>query len=94
MPRAERSPAVAREPISTLLSQLLVALTIEFDNEAAREIAESGYSPAVGVDRALRRGEHARRPYVTQTDAMIRDPWGSLPHYPMVLHRGGYPDGS
>ena len=40
------------------------------------------------------RGWRGRRPYVTQTNAMINDPWGSLPHYPMVLHRGGYPDGS
>jgi len=25
---------------------------------------------------------------------MIADPAGTLPHYPMVSHRGGYPDGS
>ena len=28
------------------------------------------------------------------TEAMIADPAGALPHYPMVTHRGGYPDGS
>jgi len=26
--------------------------------------------------------------------AGIEDPVEVLPHYPMVLHRGGYPDGS
>jgi len=35
-----------------------------------------------------------RRPYLIQTNAVIGDPWGSLPHFPMVLHRGGFPDGS
>jgi hypothetical protein len=39
-------------------------------------------------------GWRARRPYLAQTEATIRDPAGSLPHQPMVLHRGGYPDGS
>lgn len=39
-------------------------------------------------------GWRARKPYVTQTLAFIADPAGSLPHFPMVLHRGGYPDGS
>jgi len=36
----------------------------------------------------------ARKPYVTQTLAILNDPVAALPHYPMVLHRGGYPDGS
>ncbi len=39
-------------------------------------------------------GWRARKQYVKQTDAMIDDPAGRLPHYPMVLHRGGWPDGS
>jgi DNA-binding MarR family transcriptional regulator len=39
-------------------------------------------------------GWRARKPYVTQTLAFIADSAGSLPHHPMVLHRGGYPDGS
>jgi hypothetical protein len=25
---------------------------------------------------------------------MLADPASALPRYPMVLHRGGYPDGS
>jgi hypothetical protein len=39
-------------------------------------------------------GWRARRPYLTQTQAVLRDPRAALPRYPMVLHRGGFPDGS
>lgn len=39
-------------------------------------------------------GWRARKKYVEQTNAVIADPIGRLPHYPMVLHRGGWPDGN
>jgi hypothetical protein len=39
-------------------------------------------------------GWRAHPPYARLTQAMIADPAGSLPHYPMVSHRGGYPDSS
>jgi hypothetical protein len=39
-------------------------------------------------------GWRAHPPYARLTEAMIADPAGTLPHYPMVSHRGGYPDGS
>ena len=32
--------------------------------------------------------------YIEQTKAVLDDPLAALPHYPMVLHRGGWPDGS
>ena len=32
--------------------------------------------------------------YAEQTRAVLDDPLAALPHYPMVLHRGGWPDGS
>jgi hypothetical protein len=35
-----------------------------------------------------------QRPYLTQTRALRADPTGALPRHPMVLHRGGWPDGS
>jgi DNA-binding MarR family transcriptional regulator len=35
-----------------------------------------------------------RNPYRAQTQAVLTDPASALPQYPMVLHRGGYPDGS
>lgn len=37
------------------------------------------------------RGE---RPYLTQTKRLLADPTRALPWHPMVLHRGGWPDGS
>ena len=39
-------------------------------------------------------GWRASKPYARQTEAVLADPRGRLPHYPMVLHRGGWPDGS
>ena len=36
----------------------------------------------------------ARNPYRARTEAVLADPASALPRYPMVLHRGGYPDGS
>jgi hypothetical protein len=36
----------------------------------------------------------ARNPYRARTEAVLSDPAAALPRYPMVLHRGGYPDGS
>jgi hypothetical protein len=39
-------------------------------------------------------GWRASAPYARQTQAVIADPRGRLPHHPMVLHRGGWPDGS
>jgi hypothetical protein len=38
-------------------------------------------------------GWRARKHHVEQTNAVVDDPTGRLPHYPMVLHRGGWPDG-
>jgi DNA-binding MarR family transcriptional regulator len=35
-----------------------------------------------------------RNPYRARTEAVLADPTSALPQYPMVLHRGGYPDGS
>jgi DNA-binding MarR family transcriptional regulator len=39
-------------------------------------------------------GWRGKKPYLTQTRAFISRPQESLPHHPMVLHRGGWPDGS
>jgi DNA-binding MarR family transcriptional regulator len=39
-------------------------------------------------------GWRAARPYLRQTTALLQDPRHALPRYPMVLHRGGWPDGS
>jgi DNA-binding MarR family transcriptional regulator len=39
-------------------------------------------------------GWRATKRYLAHTRAMVDDPSTGLPHYPMVLHRGGWPDGS
>jgi hypothetical protein len=39
-------------------------------------------------------GWRAEKPYAKHTARMIDDPTGTLPWQPMVLHRGGWPDGS
>jgi hypothetical protein len=39
-------------------------------------------------------GWRANPPYATLTKALLADPVAVLPQYPMVSHRGGYPDGS
>ena len=38
-------------------------------------------------------GWRSKKPYLAHTEAVIADPAGTLPHFPMVLHRGGWPDG-
>ena len=39
-------------------------------------------------------GWRAAKPYLQQTTARLQNPHHALPRYPMVLHRGGWPDGS
>jgi hypothetical protein len=55
--------------------------------EEDRSVLGSGLIPAPNGWRASNR-------YISQTLEMMRDPVAALPNYPMVLHRGGYPDGS
>jgi DNA-binding MarR family transcriptional regulator len=39
-------------------------------------------------------GWRATKQYLEHTNAVLADPVAALPRYPMVLHRGGWPDGS
>jgi hypothetical protein len=39
-------------------------------------------------------GWRSTKRYSAHTKAMLDDPRRGLPHYPVVLHRGGWPDGS
>ncbi len=48
---------------------------------------------AVGL-RPYAGGWRASKPYLARTEALLENPRTALPHYPMVLHRGGWPDGS
>ena len=52
-----------------------------------RDALSEGLEPHPG-------GWRASRPYAERTRAIVDDPEEALPHYPMVLHRGGWPDGS
>jgi hypothetical protein len=46
-----------------------------------------GFLPPAG-------GWRAQLPYRRQTDAWLAHPATALPHFPVVTHRGGWPDGS
>jgi DNA-binding MarR family transcriptional regulator len=39
-------------------------------------------------------GWRANKPYAARTAALVANPRAVLPHFPMVTHRGGWPDGS
>src|SRR5690242_16987469 len=39
-------------------------------------------------------GWRARPPYAAQTGRLLTDPRAALPRHPLMLHRGGYPDGA
>jgi DNA-binding MarR family transcriptional regulator len=54
----------------------------------------SGRQLALGLQPYPDGWRAARNPYRARTQAMLADPASALPQYPMVLHRGGYPDGS
>jgi hypothetical protein len=54
---------------------------------AQRETLCAGLVPPEGCWRA-------KKPYLMQTQRLLADPIGALPWHPMVLHRGGWPDGS
>jgi len=75
------SPPGPDPPLPTLLSEVLVAFTVEFDNLAEERITAAG----------ARRG---RTPYLAHTERVLADPRGHLPDHPLVLHRCGFPDGA
>jgi hypothetical protein len=52
-----------------------------------REALAEGLRPPEGCWRAS-------KPYLAQTQRVLADPTAALPWQPMVLHRGGWPDGA
>ena len=64
----------------------------DFDRLAKALI--SGRQLALGLQPYPDGWRAARNPYRARTEAVLADPASALPRYPMVLHRGGYPDGS
>jgi DNA-binding MarR family transcriptional regulator len=55
--------------------------------DGTRSLLSRGLEPHPG-------GWRGSKAYIAHTQAVIDDPAAGLPHYPMVLHRGGWPDGS
>jgi hypothetical protein len=52
-------------------------------------------SPAFAAGmRPPSEGWRARPPYLAQTERLLADPRAALPRHPLVLHRGGFPDGA
>jgi len=77
-------------PLSALLSQVLVAFAIEFDNEFEhRTMHRTTNHGAIAGSNLL----GGLQPYPDGWRASVASR-EVLPHYPMVLHRGGFPDGS
>jgi hypothetical protein len=68
---------------SNVVEQLQVALERILDHP---QLAD-GLSPYPD-------GWRASKPYADRTEALLANPRPLLPHCPMVLHRGGWPDGS
>ena len=52
-----------------------------------RDAMAQGLEPPEGCWRS-------QPPYLAQTKRLLADPTKALPWQPMVLHRGGWPDGS
>lgn len=73
--------AMSAKPKDSRLRNALVAVLSQTDG------LSEGLIPPEGCWRA-------EKPYRAQTDRLLVDPLGSLPRHPMVLHRGGWPDGS
>jgi len=94
---AEGEEARKREP--RLHGEIEAAWAGRFGAEAVDRL-----SPALGNIlvhpelaaglRPDRGGWRARKPYLARTKALLADPRSALPHHPLVLHRGGWPDGS
>lgn len=62
--------------------------------ESLDEVGKTGKSRlAEGIEPKSGAWRTDKR-YVRQTEAFLADPRGSLPHYPFISHRGGFPDGA
>ena len=64
-----------------------------YGRDAVGALRQSAEALAVGADGQPPPLFRALEPYPGNWRASVRRP-GTLPYYPMVLHRGGYPDGS
>jgi hypothetical protein len=77
---------------NTLISTVETDWQTRFGTDAVRSL-RSSLEPLVGDGSAQSPLFGGLTPYPDGWRAAVRAP-STLPHYPMVLHRGGYPDGS
>jgi len=100
-PAASRGKAARLTPAGLRAQRLYLELldAIEdrwpqrFGSDTIGALRQSLEALAVGADGQPPPLFQALEPYPDNWRASVRPP-RTLPHYPMVLHRGGYPDGS
>ena len=100
-PAASRGKVARLTPRACARSDLYLELlgTVEdrwrhrFGGDAIGALRRPPEALAVGTDGQPPPLFQALEPYPDNWRASVRPP-GMLPYYPMVLHRGGYPDGS
>ena len=83
---------VAQQVTSDLLGDVEDHSQTRFGTDAVRAL-RSSLEPLVGDGTTQSPLFGGLTPYPDGWRADVREP-STLPHYPMVLHRGGYPDGS
>lgn len=79
--------AWAREGTGDIAALLAACEGILSQGAGSGSLMAGGLRPHEGAWRTSTR-------YRARTAAVLADPRSALPHHPMVLHRGGYPDGS
>jgi hypothetical protein len=103
----EPDPAASRGKIARLTSRGLSAQRVyleflaaveqrwegRFGDQTIRALRQSLEALTVGTDDGAPPLFRGLKPYPDNWRARVRPPI-TLPYYPMVLHRGGYPDGA
>jgi hypothetical protein len=97
--RLSAKGAEAQKRLPALHAQLETAWNERFGTDTVDRLRASleGVLEHAALPDGLRPypdGWRASKPYSARTEALLDDPRGALPHYPLVLHRGGWPDGS
>jgi len=91
------SATTQQTPLATLLSHALVAFTFTAVVSPPEPLPDEAVlaSPAFaeGIEPPPT-GWRSGPPYAAQTDRLLTDPRAALPRHPLMLHRGGHPDGA
>jgi DNA-binding MarR family transcriptional regulator len=87
----ERGPSVHAEIEAAWVDRFGADGVARLRSALDRVLAHPGL--ALGL-RPYPTGWRASKPYLARTEALLESPRTALPHYPLVLHRGGWPDGS